>query len=410
MNNLPKKKPNKAQRAIKKIEKVVKVAERGGKVIKAGLQVAKQPYNPLSYVNLFKTIKGKGKYTVRSNSIAKQSTYGDELQLPEFQREGPGFRIKHSEFLTDVISSPTNGAFTVNAYNINPGLLQTFPWLNKIGRAFDQYTLHGIAFGFKSTSSMYNGQNQALGSVVMATEYNLYDNAPLSKYEMETWEFCVSGAPDVSYLHPIECDPIETAHRIKLCRAAGTNLPSYLGTTAPITDFDHGIFYMATQGVYANGTVGTTLGELWVTYDIEFFKPQAVIGPNLYMNTGLVTSNLGTYFFSTNPTPLSDSTFSVTFASTTITFPAYLFNQCFLVNCLWDGTGASVSNPTIGYTTNCKVGPVSAFGSVSGTQASYNWNFSVLLTGPNAVITLSGGTLPSAASATQIIMTEIPTS
>lgn len=72
--------------------------------------------------------------------------------------------ITHREYIGDVITSGTAGAFKTNTYYINPGLNKTFPWLSQIAQNFESYRMLGCAFEFKSMSSdALNSTNTALG-------------------------------------------------------------------------------------------------------------------------------------------------------------------------------------------------------------------------------------------------------
>lgn len=81
---------------------------------------------------------------------------------------------------------------------------------------------------------------------------------------MEQYEFSCSGRPSADLLHPIECQPKETPLKQLYVRIG--ELPS--GEVPQFYDF--GAFYFATVGMQA----AATIGELWVTYDVEFFKPR----------------------------------------------------------------------------------------------------------------------------------------
>jgi hypothetical protein len=127
-----------------------------------------------------------------------------------------------------------------------------------------------MLFAYKPTSGdAINGTNPALGVVVMATEYN--SNLPnfTNKVDMENHEYTTSGSPADYMLHPIECARNRTPVDELYVRPSSTSAPFSPVTFDPLL-YDLGNFQIATVGHPADGS---TVGELWVTYEIEFLKP-----------------------------------------------------------------------------------------------------------------------------------------
>lgn len=177
--------------------------------------------------------------------------------------------MKNREYLGDVFSSGTvvGGAssFQLTQYSINPGLSASFPWLSGVAINYQQFRFHGLLFEFKSTSgNAVSSSNAALGTVVMATNYNADAPPFFSKKEILNTEFSSVSSPAADVLHPIECKPRLTTIE---------NLYVRSGALPPNQDYrlsDLGLFQIATEGVQA-ATIN--LGELWVTYDCELLKP-----------------------------------------------------------------------------------------------------------------------------------------
>jgi hypothetical protein len=95
----------------------------------------------------------------------------------------------------------------------------------------------------------------------MATDYDVNDPSYSSKQVMENADYACSSVPSSNLLHGVECDPKERPLDVMYTtpRAGQLNF-STLGN-----------FQIASQGC---STAGTTLGELWVSYDITFYKKQ----------------------------------------------------------------------------------------------------------------------------------------
>lgn len=223
-------------------------------------------------------IFGYGDYTVANNSLWDGGA--------PVVANGPRYvDISHREYLFDVYAgSGTPTAFTSQTIAINPGLIQSFPWLSAIAGQFNEWEPLGILVGFESTSSGY-AANTALGRVIIASEYNANSVQPnvsafagqpySSPQEMENSEFCTTGSIDKNLLHPIECALGERPVKILSTRTA--NAASLVtGTTSSDLRFtDLCNVQIATVGC---PTPGAILGKLIITYTIRLWKPQLNVG------------------------------------------------------------------------------------------------------------------------------------
>jgi len=222
----------------------------GDLVGKAGSWLGGMAGNALDTV-----VSGLGEYKVKANTLME--TQGP----PAVRNSKTTFAMQHREFISDVYGSTT---FNLASYPINPGVAATFPWLASQALSYEQYKIKGMLFEFISTSGTSIGStNTALGTVIMATEYNSQLPLFTSKFQMENHEFANSFVPFKDNLHPIECAPSETTIDHLYVRVGS-------GTTYNPLLYDMGIFQIATVGMQAGVTA---IGELWVTYDVEFFKP-----------------------------------------------------------------------------------------------------------------------------------------
>lgn len=251
----------------------------------------------------FKTVTGYGDYKVNSNSLTQDS-------VPSFNIGQRFTNVKHREYIRDVITSATALTFTVDKYSINPGDLKTFPWLSTIAAQYEEYKIKGLIFEFKSTScDALNSVNTALGTVVMATQYNVLNPPFSAKQQMENYEFGSSCKPSQSLMHPIECAPHETPNPELFVRT-----PQSVIIGADLRLYDHGAFYIATTGM--QGT-SVNVGELWVTYDVDLLKPKLsnVVADTTHikLNPTATTSNyFGAPIGGVLPAPTSTSNLPVT--------------------------------------------------------------------------------------------------
>jgi len=273
---------------------------------------------------------GHGDYVVKNNSVMFPGQ-----KLPEFSGE-PGTRFVHKEFIKDIKCGTelVDGStlFSAETFDLNPTNVDLFPWLSRIAPLYDQWVPNGIVFEFHSTSSEFNGTGQALGAVVLATDYDPFDPPPASKQEMENSEYAISSRPCDNVRHGLECDK---AHR--------PNSILYTSTTngAPLTAVDLGKFSIATKGM---ASPGVTIGELWVSYDITFLKKQLALtqSPTVLPDYGLINGlneltdpvTPGTYLAGitsqegTTPAMMAVSNDSI---SSTVQFPSYLVGKSILL-------------------------------------------------------------------------------
>jgi len=330
-------------------------------------------------------IAGNGDYVVTANSLFNKG--GSVDVVPKFGNSKRGTRVVHCEYLGDVISSATANTFENTSYVVNPGNPTTFPWLNSIAANYDQWRPNGIVFAFKSTSSSYSGTTQALGGVVLATDYDLVDPAYASKIEMENTAFANSCKSDVNILHPIECAIRERPVALLKCRGPQTPVDN-------LQWYDLANFQVATFGVAGTSV---NLGELWVTYDITFFKEQVYGGlrggtVGLYAcsaTTGITTSA----YFGSNATLDADNTFGVELTGTTITFPESMPVGSYLVYYRVTGDSGANVPPTVSGNGCSIIDSVSVGASFTGTSTIYQR--AIKITSPGALLTFASATLPA---------------
>jgi len=278
------------------------------------------------------SLLGFGDYELVANSLMPgiAAPVGG-APVPFFSKNGKrGIRITEREYLGDIFSGPlSNGAsqFNVQSYPINPAQPLTFPWLSPIAAEFEQWEPLGMVFEFKSTSSTFNGGSQALGTVIMGTDYDPMARLAVSKVQLENMDYSDSCKASSDMMHGIECAPLERSDNLMLCRPG-----PIVATNDSLRFYDLGTFQVATQGCSA---ANVNLGELWVTYDVVFYKKQ--------LTPAMSGNQISTYFRSTDaPTPsaiFGGSATSETWGSlamtrvgNTFTFPPTITYGRYIVN------------------------------------------------------------------------------
>jgi hypothetical protein len=209
---------------------------------------------------------GSGEYKIgtapKYNSLFKGSATPSQLSFGD-----RNVRMTHREYLGDIISSATAGDFNIQKFEINPGLLTTFPYLSQIARNFQMYRFRGLVFEFVTSSGDgINSTNTSLGTVSMVCEYNVKSDAPRSKREMLNTNGSMSCKPSDNMVVGIECDPNKGNNGQLFVR----NHDVTGEVSRDIRFSDLGNLYVSTSGLQGSSV---NVGELFVTYDVDFLMP-----------------------------------------------------------------------------------------------------------------------------------------
>lgn len=343
-------------------------------------------------------IAGFGDYKQMINpKIAQSMQYNSLLDIgkndpPAFvATPSAGVRVRHREYIQDIVSNTATFTNQVQL-NINPGLFSSFPWLSGVANNFQQYKIHGLIFEFVTTSgNSVASTNTTLGEVMMAINYNSGDANYSTKQQMLNDEFAVSIIPSCNGICAAECDPRQTT--IDKLYVRSSAVPS----GQDIRLYDLALFQLAVGGNPASGNV---LGELYMSYDIEFFKttlPQSdySVASHLHLTGVSSTAFLGTAF----TTNLNTMVVSVTGTGTILNIAAGN-SGTFLV--IWDGfgnSGATQAYPT--YTMTNLTNPnafynnslaVSQSGAQTAAQGQWMAYFNIVNSALPSTITFSSWT------------------
>lgn len=275
------------------------------------------------------SIFGSGDYTMVGQNPKYNTLSGS---IPQFSSTRATNIVCHREYIGDISGTDT---FTNRSYPLNPGMDQTFPWLSSIAAGYQQYRIHGLIFEFNPliTDFITGG---APGVIIMSTNYDASEVTYGSKQEMENAEYAVSVKPTNQLMHMVECADQQTASLIKYVRTGS------LGTSTDTKTYDHGNFQFATQG---NPT--QLLGELWVSYCIEFFKPCLPSSQgNLEVKNAQVRR---TIVATSNPLGTAQTfnrgSLAVVVTSNAIIFQNLMPNQTYGIEFCWSGSVAAAWAP-----------------------------------------------------------------
>lgn len=214
-------------------------------------------------------IMGFGDYVVQENSMAKGGY--SSMEVPSFGGGSNEVRVTHREFVRTIAvpHSPTD--FHNITYDINPSNDSLFPWLSKIARNYQQYKINGMVLTFKSMTSEY-ASSGSLGTVGIATNYNVNDKPFADLVSFENSQFAVVNKPSLNIVHAIECKEFARNGLQLYVRDAQSE-------STGVSDarfYDFAKVQIMTDGLPQG--VDTTLGQLWVSYDITLLKPIVASG------------------------------------------------------------------------------------------------------------------------------------
>lgn len=286
-------------------------------------------------------ITGQGAYKrpVKANSLYLPTGSGVLHMAKAGGSENGNVRIRHREYVQDIISASVAGAFKSEAIRIYPSNSAIFKWLGPVANQFDQYQIHGISFEYKTTSGdVLTSTNSAMGTVILAPQYNTSDPLFTNKRDMVNYESAISSIPSQSMILFMECERSQTPFKI---------LYTYR-PTIHTQDLRLNVFANIAMG--SSGFQGTSInaGELWVSYDIELMKPRmgsaaALLGDHYEFTTGVSTS---AYFGTSNLLlKQTSSNLGTTLTGTTIVFDGF-FSGAVVVHYTMFGDSTAWVQPT----------------------------------------------------------------
>lgn len=339
-----------------------------------------------------RTYRGYGDYHVSKNTLKPGlAPYVLNSALP-----GGANIISFKEYLGEVVSSDTPGAFKLDSYRLNPGDSKTFPWLSQIATNFQEYQFRGLVFTYRTMSAdALNSTNTALGQVIMATNYDASQPNFSSKAEMENSAYSQSVKPSCTMEHLIECAP-RASVLSELYVAAE---PPTSNADIRFTDF--GVFQIATNGLQA---ASVDLGELWVSYEVALIKPKIydTISSNVrvakfFGTTGVTNADpFGSF------TNFSYNTLDCTKGLRSITYPATSYKRRYYLFMVWDGGAVAVVNPTVTVVGGTLIGQLAT---PNATTTTIPFKYLIIETSGDGVTDVSvqlgsAGTLPTGSQVT----------
>lgn len=355
--------------------------------------------------SLFTKFMGTGDYTcndmcynVKSNALIK----GSEAKAVRMSSDKSTFIFEHTEYIQDIVTSSTAGAFNANSFTLNPSNVTTFPWLSQLANSFETYELDGLIFRFVSTSGeSVASTNTAIGTVMGTFVYDSLDPIFVSKQQFLQYDDTVDCKFSQSFICGVECDSnIIPSFSKKL----------YIGTPPANSDpktYNYGNFVIATSGGQA---ASTTIGELWVSYRIKchITKQSNYLPGQIHVSSAYTTPSVP---FQTVNYVLGSIPYTLT--STTLTLNNLLVDVPYVLS-YWISAGTT-GNWTSGTVipANCTAvsffsnGANAAFYSNPTSTSTYNMEICFSPNQPSITITLPILSGPTGSANLDVFVTQL---
>lgn len=319
----------------------VKGRKKGATVIvRDGPRVARRPKPKMDDGNRkgVNVSMAAGQYPTMSDSVRDSlmisaptsKAYLNRSGRPNLQYGPNGdCRIRHREFLSDITGSV---AFAVNTFQVNPGLVGSFPWLSRIAGNYESYVFENLRFHYGTEAS-----TASTGSLIMSLDYDPSDSAPTTKMQALTYRGAVRSSPWAPCLHTSIREDL-TKRKTYYVRAGG------LTPGLDVTLYDTGNLYVITVGQGA----ATVIGELWVEYDIRLMTPRSLSagGGNAVWSrysVGPTNATLAVYNAGNLPATVVNT-------GTVAAVATFTFNQPWQGSVSWAVGGTAITSTTIGGT------------------------------------------------------------
>jgi len=166
--------------------------------------------------------------------------------------------VGHREFVGDIGSTSIEH---VQDFQINPQRNGTFPWLSAIASRFEMYRFKKLRFQYRPSVGTTSD-----GWIALGMDFDFYDDIP-TKNTMLVWKYSSKSAVWQS------CD-LDLTQDAKLSTMRYCNYSTERG--------DARLDMLGKLYVLAHTPITTTIGELYVDYEVEFRQPAYKLPATLF--------------------------------------------------------------------------------------------------------------------------------
>lgn len=176
---------------------------------------------------------------------------------PSMQTRGNSICVKHRELLTLVAGTED---FQWEQHQVNPGLVESFPWLSAIANRYETYKFKKLDFEYIPRT----GANTA-GAITLVVDYDAADEGPNDLIDAMSYSHSVRGSAWQELTFRSTSEDRDMTRR----RYTRTGEQFSVSDVANLRQSDLCSVFICTDGAPTQG-----LGEVWTNYEVEFFTPE----------------------------------------------------------------------------------------------------------------------------------------
>lgn len=209
--------------------------------------------------------KNNGMSNGAKRQVSVASAYSSQQlgKSAQVKQGKDSINIVHREFIGNV-SGAASSIFTANSViAVNPGMIETFPWLATIAQNWESYMFKKCRICYFTRTG-----STTVGSVIIAPDYDAADSAPSSEQVMTSYADVVEDVPWKDISCNLRASAMHPEGKRKMIRT------SALGSNLDIKTYD-------VANVYVNSVdsaAAASWGKLWIEYEVTLFTPQASSG------------------------------------------------------------------------------------------------------------------------------------
>lgn len=191
------------------------------------------------------------------------------------------FPYEGMEFVGIVRGNEAGSTYLNRPRLINPGLRSEFPQLHQTAADFEQYRFKSLSYHYQTTCASLSTTNSSTGTINFGTQYNV-DSKPFTSLDESLaceWASVASITRSMERSHVISCD----AKSLSGSPVKNIRTGEITGNNNDATRYDHCQLNIAVADTPmvegdANSMIGLSVGQLWVKYEVEFYKPRLWTG------------------------------------------------------------------------------------------------------------------------------------
>jgi hypothetical protein len=204
----------------------------------------------------------------QKQSIPLGTAQGRKTRAPVIRTLKASTLVCHTEYLLDLPSTTTFELPANQIIVIQPGLVDSMPWLAQVAASYEMYTVRKMVFQYRNRVA-----TNAAGTCYMAYQNDSEDAPFSSKQAMMGYE----GSQEQAFY-------VSQDYHVK----AENYMKRYFLRTGPLSSGqDNQLYDLGQFSITAiSNTAQVVAGELLVYYEIEFYKPKIsqALGAGYYAN------------------------------------------------------------------------------------------------------------------------------